>query len=207
MHKGSARQKASFSGIPDYFRGGHNITRLSHMLYRVIQQYHIGSMVDVPCRGHSRWMGRFLENVRQKNGDPFVYYCVDSSPKILELAESRMPVLPDVSTNYIHRKFWKLPMPKADLVFSWEGLEKMKTKNVESMLNLLRQGGRHKYFVVGSSPSVTKNSNKYVLNLRRSPFSFNQPQRIYKEIAVDPADERPEKHMYLYMTSEMQRAR
>lgn len=134
-----------FTGIPDFSREGHNITKLSHMLHRAIHQYKIQSMVDVPCRSHSRWMGQLLQNINPKNGHSFKYFCVDSSAKVLELVESRMGDLEDVSTNFIRRKFWKLPIPKADLVFSWEGLGKMKSKNVGSMLQLLAEG-RHNIF-------------------------------------------------------------
>lgn len=193
----------SFFGIPDYFQSGHNITRLSHMLYRVIEQYKIRSMVDIPCRSHSRWMGKLLEHIKGKDGESFVYYCVDSSPKILELAESRMPTLSHVSANYILRKFWKLPMPRADLVFAWEGLEKMKTANVNTMLEQIIRDGRQKYLLVGSSPSVKKNSNGYILNIRRAPFSYGLPKRIFKELGDELDLKHPEKQMYLYATAEM----
>lgn len=195
-----------FAGVPDFFQEGHNITKLSLMLHRAIHEYKIKSMVDVPCRSHSRWMGQLLQHVKPKKGLSFKYFCVDSHSKVLDLAESRLDSLEDVSTNFILRKFWKLPMPKADLVFAWEGLGKMKNRNVGSMLQLLVEGGRHKYFLVGSSPS-SKNADGDVLNIRKTPFSYNLPKRIYKQLARGTHMRRPEKHMYLYEISEMKRSK
>lgn len=196
----------SFQGIPNFVRGGHNMTRVSHMLYRMIQQYKINSMVDVPCRAHSRWMGQFLENVRSKDKKVFTYYCIDSNKKILDLAASRIPGITGVSVNYLRRKFWMERIPTADLVFCWEGLEKMKVANVERFLRRLKDGGRHKYLLVGSSPGAKSNSGDLVLNVRRAPYSYGMPMRIYKQLAMeqDPLGGIViEKQMYLYRIADM----
>lgn len=202
----AAEDKKPFLGIPMYMHSGHNMSRVSHMLYKAIQQHKITSMVDIPCRSHSRWMGQLLQHLPSKHGKPFQYYCVDSSEAILELAQTRLPPLRHVSTEFILRAFWKLPMPKADLVFAWEGLEKMKKGNVLSLFNLLLKGKRHKYLLVGSSPSV-KNAVGAVLNVRKSPFSFNLPKRIYKQLAVTRSRQYPEKHMYLYEIADMKKSK
>lgn len=197
----------SFQGIPNYVRGGHNVTKVSHMLYRAIKQYKINSMVDVPCRAHSRWMGEFLEHVEWEDNKPFSYYCVDSSKKILDLAASRMPQVTGVSVNCLRRKFWRERIPRADLVFCWEGLEKMKIENVKRFFEMLKEGKRHKYLLVGSSPGAKSNSEGLVLNVRRAPYSYGMPMRIYKQLAVeqDPVGKVvTEKQMYLYRIADME---
>lgn len=197
----------SFQGIPNYVQGGHNMTKVSHMLYRAIKQYKINSMVDVPCRAHSRWMGQFLEHVEWEDKKPFTYYCVDSSKKILDLAASRVPQIRGVSLNCLRRKFWRERIPRADLVFCWEGLEKMKVENVKRFFKVLKEGNRHKYLLVGSSPGVRSNSEGLVLNVRRAPYSYGVPMRIYKQLNVeqDPLGKVvTERQMYLYKIADME---
>lgn len=147
-------------------------------------------------------MGPFLASLPPRD-PPLRYFCVDPSPTILQLAESRAPPLRGVSANYILRKFWRLPMPRADLVFVWGGLAEMHVENVESFLKIVGEGGRHRLMLVGSMPGVRNGEGGF--NVRRKPFGYGLPKRIFKKLAVTDSLDGPEKHMYLYETADMGR--
>lgn len=197
--KSNKKSQQQFQGVANFVRKGHNITKVSNMLYRVIRKYKVHSMVDVPCRSHSRWMGQLLASIKREGRGNFAYFCVDSSRSMLDLVASRMPETKAVDVIYIDRKFWKEHLPRADLVFAWDGLEMMKVENVHSFVSEIIQGGRHEYFLVGSSPSVMRNGINHGMNVRKMPYMLGQPMRMFKELNTDKSV--VEKQMYLYKLS------
>lgn len=203
---GEDRTSKAFTGIPFFTQYGHNISRVSFMLYKAIRENNIQSMVDVPCRSHIRWMPQFLTNIKPKDGKRFSYFCVDSNDVILQLAKALLGDVKTISKRFLKRNFWKTQMPQADLVFAWGGLELMKKTNVNSLVQLIAKEKRHKFLIIGSSP-LSKNTNRPGMNIRKAPFRYNRPARIYKELSVITTREHPEKHMYLYQVADLKKGK
>lgn len=202
-HDGTSKGLRTTNGemaikFPNMVRNGHNITRVSRMLLRVLVSFKIRSMVDVPCRAHSVWMGSFLKGVSPRLGKPFIYYCVDTQKGIVQEAEQKLPDIDGVNGNFIQRRFWELPLPPTDLVFCWEGLQQMSVAHVHHFLKHIAKGGHHRFVLIGSSPSVQRNTDGSGLNVRRTPFSYGMPIRIFKELAVNQSTNANVKDMYLY---------
>jgi hypothetical protein len=179
-------------------KDGEDIKRVSFMLLRLLRQYKATSMVDVPCRAHASWMHKFLVRLEQEIPD-FKYFCVDSSKEILQAVKSR--VNGKAHAKFILRLFWEEKLPRADFVFSWSGLDKMKHENVVKMLRNVATSNRHKYIILGSHQKGSKILAKKAteLNVRSKPFSLAKPMRVISKLSEEPV----RKQMYIYKTDEM----
>lgn len=190
--------------LPFVVQDGYNITRVSQMLLRVIVTQNIRSMVVVPCGKHISWMGRFLEGTRDQLPKPFVFYCVDSSKRAVREAEDIVGEVEGVNTNFIDRQFWSVPLPRADLVFSWDGLDGLSLLHAHKMLATIIKQGHHKLALLGSTPSTKHNSDRTPLNLRRAPFSYSRPLKMYKELYSKESLKGRDKQLYLYEVRKME---
>jgi hypothetical protein len=177
---------------------GEDIKRVSYMLMKILKQYKAQSMVDVPCRAHASWMHKFLVHVEQEIPD-FKYFCVDSNQELLQAVKLR--VKGKANAKFIARQFWLEKLPRADLVFSWSGLEKMKEENVLKFFRNVGTSDRHKYVILGNHMKGSKLLKKKAtaMNVRKSPFLLTQPMRVVSKLSVDPV----RKQMYVYKADEM----
>lgn len=187
-------------------RNGEDIKRLSMMLMKIIKQYHVKSIVDVPCRAHAHWMPIFLQHVveQAKDKEALNYICVDSSGTILKELKRRTPK--GVTATFLVRRFWEEGLPKGDLVFSWAGLDNMKQKNVlKYVRNLSTSGKRHMLVILGSHSGelAKKGTPERIarftfggkpINFRGKPFFLAKPMRIIGEVSSEGND----KQMYIY---------
>lgn len=194
--------------LPQLINKGHNITRVSFMMLRVIVTYKIRSMVVVPCGAHSYWMGAFLVGGSHRLPKPFLYYCVDEKESAVKAAETQMPDVDGINVNFIQRRISEEPLPSADLVFSWDGLQDITVLHARALLDRIAQQGHHRYVLIASSPWVKQNTDDAnALNLRRAPFSFELPNRIFKKLSTKKTLDSPEKQLYLYESKNMQKVR
>lgn len=189
--------------LPFVVQDGYNITRVSQMLLRVIITQNVRSMVVVSCGKHMSWMGRFLEGTSEQLPKPFVFYCVDNSKRAVSQAEDVVGEIEGVNTNFIERQFWSVPLPRADLLFSWDGLSGLSLLHAHKMLDTVIKQGHHKFVLLGSTPSTKQNSDRAPLNLRRTPFSYSRPVKMYKELYSDGSLKGVDKQLYLYEASKM----
>lgn len=182
-------------------KDGEDIKRVSFMLMRLLKQYKAESMVDVPCRAHASWMHKFLVEAEREIPN-FKYFCVDSNKEILQAMKAR--VKGRANAKFILRLFWKEKLPRADVVFSWSGLDKMKHENVVKMLRNIATADRHKYVIVGNHVKGSKILAKKAreLNFRSEPFRLQKPMRVISKLSVDPV----RKQMYLYKSQEMKKS-
>lgn len=203
--RGSPEGSSSESGAaPIIFEGvggkkdGEDIKRVSFMLMRLLKQYKLESMVDVPCRAHASWMHKFLAEVDREIPN-FKYFCVDSSKEILQAVKAR--VKGKANAKFILRLFWEEKLPRADVVFSWNGLDKMKRGNVAKLFRNIAVSDRHKFLIVGNHMKGSKVLSKKAkeLNVRSEPFRLQKPMRVISKLSVDPV----RKQMYFYKTKEM----
>lgn len=192
--------------LPSLIRDGYNITRVSQMLLRMIMTYSVHSMVVIPCGKHAEWIGTFLEGTGRKRPKPFVFYCVDSSKRELYEAENVIGEADGVNANFIDRQFWKTPLPRADMIFSWEGLDDLSVLHTHKLLENVIKQGHHKFVFLASTPSTERNSDRSPLNLRRSPFSYARPQKIFKELYLKESAKASDRQLYFYEVSKMKKS-
>lgn len=197
-------------------RHGEDIKRLSEMVTKLIRQYRVTSLVDVPCRAHAHWMPNVLRELSKRGGggapSNFRYICVDTNQQVLGYLKRRL-VEANVhrGARFELRKFWNEPLPKADLVLSWAGLDNMSEDNVLGFFkNLAASSGRHKIIIIGShSGALVKTgdaekisqftSRGNPINVRKEPFLLAQPGRIIKELCKKGND----KQMYVYVPEKL----
>lgn len=182
---------------------GEDVQRLMIMLRKIVTQYDIQSMADVPCRAHAHWMAEWLEQIAEHN-ENFKYYCIDTNDIILKAVKERVGMT--VDSKFVLRRFWKVGLPRVDMVFSWAGLDNMKHENVLRYIHKLSKTGRkHKLILLGShSGSLLESANSEKIaaftaggtpiNLRRRPFYMSKPMRIIDELSKDGND----KQLYIY---------
>lgn len=195
-------------------RHGENIDRLVFMLTKIIKQYHVQTLIDVPCRAHAHWMHRVLKETMadQHTALNFQYVCVDTNHNVLtELRRRLIERGHSRNTRFAVRKFWKEPLPKGDLVFSFSGLDNMHKDHVRGFFEILGHSeGRHKLVVLGShTGQLAKSGNTekiarftsfgYPINVREAPFSLVKPIRIIKVVSSGGND----KQMYVYFPERM----
>lgn len=184
-------------------RNGEDLKRLSMMLMKIIKQYKVKSLVDVPCRAHSHWMPIFLSHIAQsKLKKYFKYYCVDTNKAILKIIKGRSDS--EINSKFILKRFWTESLPSADVVFSWSGLDNMKEENVVKYLEQLSVS-KHKLVLLGShsgqleKEGSTEQISHFTLggkplNFRREPFKLAKPMRIVGDLSTEGND----KQLYVY---------
>lgn len=191
---------------------GEDIERLSSMLTKLIKQYDVKSIVDVPCRAHAHWMPKVLSSI-----DTSVQFmCVDPSNKVLDSIKDGLDqknFTDGRNIRYVQRKFWGEGLPKGDLVVSWAGLDNMDSAHVAKYLRRLgsrKEAGKHKLIVIGThSGELQRNgdldkiarftSYGTPINVRRPPFNLARPMRIIKQVATNGND----KQMYVYFQDKL----
>lgn len=212
---GGGEGDAGETGMSLAKRNGENIQRLSMMLMKIIKQYDVNSLVDVPCRAHAHWMPVFLEHLaeRMEDDELFKYVCVDTSKAVLKELKRRVPV--SVAAKFLVRRFWEEELPEGELVFSWSGLDNMKQKNVlKYVQKLAASKGKHGLVVLGSHSGelAKKGSSEKIarftfggmpINFRKEPFLLAKPMRIVSEVSTEGND----KQMYIYKPMKMMRDR
>lgn len=191
---------------------GEDIERLTSMLSKLIKQYDVKSIVDVPCRAHAHWMPGVLSSV----GASVNFICVDPSNKVLDSVRERLEkknVTEGRNVRYVQRKFWGEGLPKGDLVVSWSGLDNMDTAHVAKYLRRLgsrKEAGKHKLIVIGSHSGELQKSGDLdkiarftsygtPINVRRPPFNLARPARIIKQVATNGND----KQMYVFFQDKL----
>lgn len=192
-------------------RYGEKTDRLKMMLKKLVVQYRIDSLVDVPCRAHMHWMGDVVrELAKRQDAATFKYVCVDSRRDVLKEIKNKMAteggLHGKVNMRFIVKRFWKDQLPKADMVLSWNGLDNMNIDNVRHYVNTLantqaklvllgsHSGKLHdqhliKQFCAGGTP----------IDFRKPPFALNRPMRIIANVSAAGND----KQMYIYRPRDM----
>lgn len=188
---------------------GHNMTRVARMLLRILHQYNITSMIDIPCTSHSHWMPWVLARISARS---FKYTCVDSKSTD-EVEESLHSDLSVVSVKFMpHVSFWTgnvaENLPQADLVFSWDGLTKLSVKDANNFIDRIVNGKKHKFLFMASLPNVEQNDdNNQGVNVRKKPFEFKRPDRIFKELVVGGGKKgEKEKQLYFYVIDKLRKS-
>lgn len=157
-----------FSGVDIEARDGTNITHLSYMVFKIIKNYDIKSVVDIPCRNTLSWFPKLLEKIDFEVVG-FRYYCVDTDSDSEDdiqrkFSDAGSPEILHISPEEAHL------LPKTDLVFSWDGPQQWGVRRSWSFFTALREI-RPTYLLVTNNPKASNtDDSKGVINLRKQPF-------------------------------------
>lgn len=217
---------ASHGGI--YETGFHNLTRVSHMLYRIIRYHNIRSMLDVPCTAHVAWMPALLARLDYEI-PAFRYQCMDSAPDV-SAASRALRGASESATITGGVRYWEVPLPAVDLIFSWSGLEHLSLSRTFSFFYNVRASGSSLALVghhAGLENAVIRRSasgkRKTMtrprppgVNLREQPFAFAAAERVIGGFGLPPppgggGDEghrlrAAQKQLLLYRVSKMRQS-
>lgn len=164
----SGERYQMFRGVPGGVIQGVNVTHLSFMIFKIIKQYKIRSIVDIPCRNNIGWFPDLLHRIDFEIVG-FKYYCVetDQEPQgdlSKHFSESGSP------------EFLRIPvedakkLPKTDLMFTWDGPQDWGVRKTWTFLSALRQV-RPKYILITNNPEAFNvNNGQGAINLRKQPF-------------------------------------
>lgn len=159
--------KQSRSG-PDIMKRTETIRR---MLPELLKEYHIHSILDIPC-GDFYWM-------REVNLDSISYVGADIVEKMIQENQNKY--------SKENRKFIKLDilrdeLPKSDLIFCKDLLIHLSNKAIiKAMKNIKKSDS--KYLLTTSFMLTTKNQDIltgewHPINLLIPPFSYKAPLKI-----------------------------
>lgn len=187
---------ASHGGF--YETGTHNLTRVSHMLYRIIRHHNISSMLDVPCTAHVAWMPALLARLDYEI-PAFRYQCMDSAPDVAAAARS-LRGASESATIKGGVRYWEVPLPSVDLIFSWSGLEHLTLSRTFSFFYNVRASGSALALVghhagmenvvfrpsTGTKRTVMARPRPPGVNLREQPFAFDAAERVIGGFCLPP---------------------
>lgn len=157
-----------FRGIEGGMQDGVNITHLSYMVFKIIKQNDIRSVIDMPCRTTLNWFPELLNRI-DFEVIGFKYYCVDTDEHSQDdirglFNEAGSPEFLHITPEESHL------LPKVDLVFSWDGPQQWGVKKTWTFFTALRQI-RPKFMMITNNPGVVNtNGERGLLNLRKQPF-------------------------------------
>lgn len=162
-----------FRGIPGGVVDGTNITHLSYMIFKLIKKYEITSVVDMPCRNTLHWFPALLHRLDFEIVG-FKYYCVDSEANSQDdirhlFGEAGSPELMHIKPEEAAQ------IPKADLLFSWNGPQDWGVRQTWAFFNGVREV-RPEYLLITNNPGASNtNTNTASLNVRKQPFHVRFP--------------------------------
>lgn len=186
-------------GAPESRHAYTNVTHLSMMLLKIIKTYKIKSMVDIPCRNTLDFVPTLLHTLDFEIAG-FKYYCVDTEK---ETHDDIAHLYGDAgSPDIIHMKAEHTSrMPKADLVFSWDGPQDWGVTNTWTFFTNLRQI-RPKYLLITNNPGENNGDKAGIVNLRKQPFHFAQATRVISHVHLSEA---PKKQLLFYEIDSIRR--
>lgn len=173
-------ESRKFKGVDAGVVDGTNVTHLSYMVFKLIKEYDIRSVVDIPCRNTLTWFPALLHQIDFEMVG-FKYYCVDSEKHSQDDIRSKFSDAGNPEFLHIRPEEAHL-LPQTDLIFSWDGPQQWGVKRTWSFFTGLREI-RPDYIMITNNPKV-KNANdeRGQINLRKQPFHFSQAMRIISHV-------------------------
>lgn len=172
----SKKQSRTFKGVPLDVVDGTNVTHLSYMVFKLIKTHEIKSVVDIPCRNTLSWFPQLLHYLDFEILG-FKYYCIDSEKHSQD--DIRGLFSDAASPEFMHiRPEEASLLPKADLVFSWDGPQQWGVRKTWSFFTALRQI-RPKYLMITNNPGAQNTDDKRgLINLRKQPFHVRRTSSV-----------------------------
>lgn len=179
----------------------HNITRLSYMVYKLIQSVEVNSVMIMPCRTSMQWMPAVVSQLEFETPKGLSVTCVDTTP---ERPRGRLAeAYKDTGATIVHGNLDGIgDLPKAQMVFAWYGFQEWGVRGSWEFLGSIKQHGvdwvafnNHALATNGERPGGVK-----AINVRKAPYHLGAPARVVKGVARDP---KSDLSLVLYDTSNM----
>ena len=166
------------------------------ILYQVIKQYNIKSMIDAPC-GSMRWMPLLLNNITDEGNNDFKYFGVDVVESVINASKIKYAnMFPKWKMKVLDFTTMQLP-ENYDLIFSRDVLQHLPLEKVIDALKTFSQTKGARYLLVGHYLEHNENRNINIgdyfnINLTKPPFNLTQFIASYWE------NDRDKKYLTLY---------
>lgn len=143
-------------------------------LEKILIDFHIKSMLDIPC-GDFNWMKNMkLRNVEYTGADIVGKIIIDNKKNYN--SPNRKFVLLDIIRD---------PLPYADLILVRDVFIHFSLRNVQLSLNNIKKTG-FTYILLSTYPETKKNINikdgyNFNINMEIEPFNFKKPILLFEE--------------------------
>lgn len=171
-------------GTLDGMIRGHNITRISFTVYKIMRLFGFSSVTDSPAGAHAEWMGEFTQRMAFEQ-PMFRYVGVDKDAVALARARSSIDgsIDGDFEVRDVERSFGI----STDVLFHWTELDHSRTdpRNEGYLLHLQKviraaKAVDHGYLIIGQFPRLngpmpTYRNGKWIFldGAKEDPFFFN----------------------------------
>jgi len=178
-----------------------NITRLSYMVYKLIQSVEVRSVIVMPCRTTALWMPAVVTHLEFETPGGLKVTCVDTTP---EVSQARLiSAFNDTGAVIVNGTLETIPaLPKAQMVVSWYGFQEWGVRGSWDFLGAIKQHGvdwvafnNHGTATNGEAPGGRK-----AINVRKAPYHLGAPARVVKGVSLAPDSDLS---LVLYDTSNM----
>ena len=148
-------------------------TEVKLILKRIIQEYRISSILDIPC-GDFNW-------IKEIDLSPVAYLGADIVAKIIDVNNA---VHKKENIEFLQADITTSKHPQVDLIFCRDCLVHFSYQDIEKAIKNLRLS-QSKYLLTTTFPAHTNSNivtgNWRPLNLQWSPFNFPTPLKIFNE--------------------------
>lgn len=179
----------------------YNITRLSYMVYKLIQSVEVHSVMIMPCRTTIQWMPAVVSQLEFETPAGLTVTCVDTRP---DRPQGRLlEAYKDTGATVVNGSLDTIPaLPAAQIVVSWHGFQEWGVRGSWDFLGAIKQLGvdwvtfnNHARATNGERPGAAK-----AINVRKAPYHLGAPARVVKGVALDP---KSDVSLVLYDTANM----
>jgi len=183
-----------FRGVELGVVDGVNITRLSHMVFRVMKQTNSTSLLDFPCVRNREWMPAFVERMEWEMRG-FHFTCGATSKDEARIAKKAFKSDVDLFVHALADT--RTLLPTADLMFSWNGMQHWP---LDQSWNLIRLGRAScKYLLLGSNPHfdnlrlITRHDSiaSGKVNLRKQPMLLDKALKVVDNLTFPDGPSHP----------------
>lgn len=163
-----------------------NITRLSFILHRLIKTYNVTHVLDIWCMHGLVWLPDLVRKLEYEVPN-FHYHCIVPTDSSLVTSLLSLEMF-DSATVTKHIAPWAMKLPPTDLTILWHTVgfhpPHITWRIIQSLQNM-----HSRYVIVpnfpGSQHNTASGTLKGRVNVRRTPYRFNQPMRIINNMSQD----------------------
>mmetsp|Transcript_10616 Transcript_10616/g.19147 ORF Transcript_10616/g.19147 Transcript_10616/m.19147 type:complete len:593 (-) Transcript_10616:63-1841(-) len=164
-----------------------NVTKLSFMLFRIMKQYKLLSLLDFPCKSNLNWMPEMVARMDYEMPG-FLYTCGVRSTDEVPLVKKAFAEFtePDIYINDLSNN--NEDFPKSDGILSWNGIQEWHLSDSWRMIKKARLAS--KILMLSTNPGF-KNLQLIAIHggvaqgkvdLRKQPILLDTPDKIVKNL-------------------------
>ncbi len=170
--------------------------KISAELPRIISEYGIETMLDLPCGDHN-WMNRIELPLQKYIGADIVEEIISKNKACYESEKKKFIVIDLI----------KDPLPNTDLIFCRDCLVHLSSEDILKSLKNIKDAGI-KYIMTTTFPECEKNEDIVtgdwrILNLTLSPFGFPEPIEVINENCMEGEGTYSDKSLGLWKVNDI----